>query len=190
MCIVDMHRLYRNIYNKAYTDIDILQFSDLLCKKLTVQSRRQNERLASLTGEQGYNASILERITDKDGNHKFCSYWQPNEARKKRWKVYTSKLFYLLQISYKRRRYQVQPDHFPVERLPNALVQKGWKWPYHRPELQLHRRTHKNYLWSCWMPWLRIVIFKLLKRTASAACQRTLSPQHVRRTANTGVMKS
>ena len=72
MCIVDMHRLYRNIYKKAYTDIDILQFSNLLCKELTVRSRRQNEKLAALTGEQADNASILEQITDKDGNHRFA----------------------------------------------------------------------------------------------------------------------
>jgi hypothetical protein len=72
MCIVDMHRLYRNVRNEHYLDMDILEFSDLLCKKLTVRSRRQTERLAALTGEAADNASILERITDKDGNTRFA----------------------------------------------------------------------------------------------------------------------
>jgi len=36
-----------------------------------VRSRRQNESLEALTGEQADNASILERITDKDRNHRF-----------------------------------------------------------------------------------------------------------------------
>jgi hypothetical protein len=48
MCIVDMHRLYRNKLNDKYSDIDILEFSDLICKKLIVRSRRQNGRLALL----------------------------------------------------------------------------------------------------------------------------------------------
>jgi len=68
MCIVDMHRLYRNKLNDKYSDIDILEFSDLICKKLIVRSRRQNGRLALSSIE---NTGILERITDKDGNNRF-----------------------------------------------------------------------------------------------------------------------
>ena len=71
MSIVDMHRLYRNLRNEAFIEVDILEFSDMICKKLTVRSRRQTERLASLRGETADDASILERITDKDGNNRF-----------------------------------------------------------------------------------------------------------------------
>jgi hypothetical protein len=71
MSIVDMHRFYRNLKNAEFIEVDVLEFSDMFCKKLTVQSRRQNERLASLTGEKADNASILECIADKDGNNRF-----------------------------------------------------------------------------------------------------------------------
>ncbi len=43
----------------------------MICRKLTVRSRRQTERLASLRGETADDASILECITDKDGNNRF-----------------------------------------------------------------------------------------------------------------------
>ena len=43
MCIVDMHHLYRKLRNKKCNEIHILEFSDMLCKKLTVWSRWQNE---------------------------------------------------------------------------------------------------------------------------------------------------
>jgi hypothetical protein len=36
MCIVDVHRLFCNLQNERYTDVDILEFSDLICKKLVV----------------------------------------------------------------------------------------------------------------------------------------------------------
>ena len=68
MCIVDMHRLYRNLRNERYTDVDILEFSDLLCKGLTARSRRKNEQLGR---SQVENHGILERITDKNGNNRF-----------------------------------------------------------------------------------------------------------------------
>jgi hypothetical protein len=71
MCIVDMHRLYRNLRNEAFLEVDILEFSNMICRKLTVRSRRQTERLASLRGETADDASILECITDKDGNNRF-----------------------------------------------------------------------------------------------------------------------
>jgi hypothetical protein len=71
MCIVDMHRLYRSIQNNKYKDMDILEFSDLICKKLSVRARRQHERLYLLTDAAADNASILEHITDKDGNNRF-----------------------------------------------------------------------------------------------------------------------
>jgi hypothetical protein len=51
--------------------VDIIEFSDMICKKLVVRSRRQHERLAALTGANVENISILERITDKDGNCRF-----------------------------------------------------------------------------------------------------------------------
>jgi hypothetical protein len=68
MSIVDMHRLYRNKRNETYSEVDILEFSDLICKKLTVRSRRQNNRLGISDAQ---NSGILERITDKDGNTRF-----------------------------------------------------------------------------------------------------------------------
>ena len=43
MCIVDMHQLYHNLGNEKYNEIDILEYSDMICKKLMVQSRWQNE---------------------------------------------------------------------------------------------------------------------------------------------------
>jgi hypothetical protein len=66
-----MHRLYCNLQNERYTDMDILEFSDLICKKLVVRSRRQHKRLAALTGTNLENTSVLERITDKDGRCRF-----------------------------------------------------------------------------------------------------------------------
>jgi hypothetical protein len=71
MCVVDMHRLYRNLRNEEFQQVDILEFSDMLCKKLTMRSSRQTERLASLRGQKADDASILERITDRDGNNRF-----------------------------------------------------------------------------------------------------------------------
>jgi hypothetical protein len=71
MCIVDMHHLFHNLRNERYTDVDILEFSDLICTKLVVRSRRQHERLAALTGTNVDNDSILEEITNKDGNCRF-----------------------------------------------------------------------------------------------------------------------
>jgi hypothetical protein len=71
MCVVDMHRMYRNILHERYVDVDVLEFSDLICKKLVVRSRRQNEKLAALTGTTVENTAILERISDKDGNCRF-----------------------------------------------------------------------------------------------------------------------
>jgi len=68
MCIVDMHHLYRKLRNKKCNEIHILEFSDMLCKKLTVWSRRQNERLSRSNIE---NHGILERITDKNSNNRF-----------------------------------------------------------------------------------------------------------------------
>jgi hypothetical protein len=47
MCIVDMYWLYWNKMNERYSDVDILEFSDLICINLTVSSRRQNRKLAT-----------------------------------------------------------------------------------------------------------------------------------------------
>jgi hypothetical protein len=43
--------------------VDILEFSNLICKKLVIRSRRQHERLAAFTELNKDNASILEQIT-------------------------------------------------------------------------------------------------------------------------------
>jgi hypothetical protein len=68
MSVADMHHLYCNKWNERYCEVDILEFSDLICKKLTVRSRQQHERLGRSDAE---NSGILERITDKDGNTRF-----------------------------------------------------------------------------------------------------------------------
>jgi hypothetical protein len=48
-----------------------ISWSFQICKKLVVRSRRQNERLVTLTGKYSENSAILEQITDKDGNYRF-----------------------------------------------------------------------------------------------------------------------
>jgi hypothetical protein len=62
--------------------VDILEFSELICKKLVIRSRRQHERNAALTGSNADNASVLERITNKDGNSRFVM--TDNQARRGR----------------------------------------------------------------------------------------------------------
>ena len=71
MCLVDMHRIYRNKKKGYYSDIDIIEFSDYVCKHLVKRNVRQNKQLASLAGTDLGNTSTLERITDKDGNERF-----------------------------------------------------------------------------------------------------------------------
>jgi hypothetical protein len=72
MSLVDMHRLYRNVQNAKYSDVDILEFSDFVCKKLLKRNIRQTARLGAMVGENtNGNEGILERITDKDGNERF-----------------------------------------------------------------------------------------------------------------------
>lgn len=71
MCLVDMHRIYRNKKRGYYSDIDILEFSYYVCKQLVKRNVRQNKQLASLAGTDLGNTSTLERITDKDGNERF-----------------------------------------------------------------------------------------------------------------------
>jgi hypothetical protein len=68
MSIVDMHCLYCNVRNERYTEVDVLEFSDLICKKLMLRPKRQNELLGRTTVD---NHSILERISNKNGNMRF-----------------------------------------------------------------------------------------------------------------------
>lgn len=51
VCIVDLHRLFRNLNHDHFKEVDILQFSDLLCKKLKDRPTRQNAKLSSSEGE-------------------------------------------------------------------------------------------------------------------------------------------
>jgi hypothetical protein len=62
MCVVDLHRLFRNLDRDHFKDVDVLQFSDLLCKNIKERPTRQNARLTSSEDE------VLERITDRHGN--------------------------------------------------------------------------------------------------------------------------
>jgi hypothetical protein len=71
MCIVDMHRLYHNIKNERYSDVDILEFSDMICKDLVKHTSKYNKWLATLTGNAANSASILERICNKNGSMRF-----------------------------------------------------------------------------------------------------------------------
>jgi hypothetical protein len=63
MCIVDMHHLYRNLRPSDYQEMDILQFSDIICKKLKPQNWRLPQRLKP--GE------ALERISNNDGDTRY-----------------------------------------------------------------------------------------------------------------------
>ncbi len=40
--IAIIHRLYQNLSNKAFLEVDILEFSDMICKKLTVHHKKAN----------------------------------------------------------------------------------------------------------------------------------------------------
>ncbi len=71
MCIVDLHRMYRNKKRGHYSEIDVLEFSDYVCKNLVKRNVRQNKQLASMSGTDLENTSILERISNKDGNERF-----------------------------------------------------------------------------------------------------------------------
>jgi hypothetical protein len=80
MWIVDVHQIYSNLWNKRYTYVDVLEFSDFICMKLVIRSRRQHERLAALTWTiNADNASVLERMTNNDGNSRFVM--TDNQAR-------------------------------------------------------------------------------------------------------------
>jgi hypothetical protein len=63
MCVVDMHRLYRNLRPSEYQEMDILQFSDVICKKLKPRNWRLPQRLKP--GE------ALERISNHDGDTRY-----------------------------------------------------------------------------------------------------------------------
>jgi hypothetical protein len=75
MCVVDFHRLYKNIKsegtsdaNKAKVDaLEIGRFSDMLCRSLRKRSKRAAATLGQFSAAQGV-APQLARITDKDGN--------------------------------------------------------------------------------------------------------------------------
>jgi hypothetical protein len=120
MCIVDMHRLYRNLINEAFLEVDILEFSDMICRKLTVRSSRQTERLASLRGETADDASILECITDKDGNNRFSVTDKQLSRGRNVGRSILKNYLHLPQISYR-----VQPDNIQVHGLKNSFVEKG-----------------------------------------------------------------
>jgi hypothetical protein len=54
-----------------FLDIDELEFSDMMCKSLVSQTKRQNKRLGTISGSDMENTSILEWICDKEGNKCF-----------------------------------------------------------------------------------------------------------------------
>jgi hypothetical protein len=71
MCVVDMHRIYQNLRNERYRDVDVLGFLDMICKSLMKRTVRQNRKLATISGSNVNNDNILERICDKDENLRF-----------------------------------------------------------------------------------------------------------------------
>jgi hypothetical protein len=50
MCVVDLHYLYHSKYQNIFADLDIPQFSDLLCKNLKERSIRQHPRAGKRAG--------------------------------------------------------------------------------------------------------------------------------------------
>jgi hypothetical protein len=54
-----------------FSDIDVLEFSDMICKSLISWTKRQNKRLATISGSDMENTGILERICDKLGDTRF-----------------------------------------------------------------------------------------------------------------------
>jgi len=63
MCVIDMHRLYRNLRTSQFQEMDIMQFSDFICKNLKRRTWRIPQRRKP--GE------LLERITNSDGNLRY-----------------------------------------------------------------------------------------------------------------------
>lgn len=63
MCVIDMHRLYRNLRTSQFQEMDIIQFSDFICKNLKRRTWRIPQRRKP--GE------LLERITNSDGNLRY-----------------------------------------------------------------------------------------------------------------------
>jgi hypothetical protein len=69
-----MHCLYRNSRPSNYQEMDILQFSDVICKKLKPQNWRLPQRLKP--GE------ALERILNNDGDTRYkLTHRQYNKGR-------------------------------------------------------------------------------------------------------------
>jgi len=63
--------------------VDILKFSDYVCKKLLKRNIRPSARLGAMVGDSNNgNESILERIANKDGNA--CFKVTDNEVKRGR----------------------------------------------------------------------------------------------------------
>ena len=69
MCVVDLHRLYKHCRPEQFGELDILQFSDVLCKNLRKRPNRQERRLVQRRNIVDGNG--LERIADDDGNLRY-----------------------------------------------------------------------------------------------------------------------
>ena len=71
MCVVDLHRLYKHCRPEQFGEIEILQFSDVLCKNLRQRCNRQERRLVQRRNNVEGNG--LERIADEDGNFRYTT---------------------------------------------------------------------------------------------------------------------
>lgn len=72
MCVVDMHRIWRNQTKKVPArpkdDIEIKKFSDMLCGSLQRRERRKTFTLAQQIAVGGDDAMLLTRIRNLDGS--------------------------------------------------------------------------------------------------------------------------
>ncbi len=69
--MVDLHCLYHSKYQNVLTDLDILQFSDLLHKNLKERSVRQSPR--AKPGKE------LERIVNNEGQSRYTLTEKQNQ---------------------------------------------------------------------------------------------------------------
>jgi hypothetical protein len=66
MCLVDLHRLYKHCRPEQFGEMDVLQFSDMICMNLRQRSSHQERRLLQRCNIVDGNG--LKRIADEHSN--------------------------------------------------------------------------------------------------------------------------
>jgi len=66
MCVVDVHQLYKHCRPEQFGEMDVPQYSDVICKNLRQRSYRQETRL--LQRRKIVDGNGIERIADEHGN--------------------------------------------------------------------------------------------------------------------------